>query len=243
MATTPAYFLNNPDVANAYKVNTYGLTPQEFADTHFALYGGGEQRAAPPIVEAITSGNLSTLPAYFKQNQDVSQGYLKNTYGLTPEDFAAAHYAKFGGPLEQRASPTVVTAITSGDLSSLPKYFQDNPDVATSYLNNTYGLTPQEFADTHYTKFGQYEQRISPTGAPAIIPPATTTTTAVPVGQFRELFPAFSESKRLAGEMVANRPSMESIISMLQGQGQQTPATVAGQATPSLSNVLNTISR
>lgn len=68
-------------------------------------------------------------------------------------------------------------------------------------------------------------------------PPTQTAT----VGQFRELFPAFSESQRLAGEMVANRPSMESIIAMLQGQGQQAP--VVGQATPSLSNVMNTISK
>jgi len=73
---------------------------------------------------------------------------------------------------------------------------------------------------------------LNPTGIP---------TTTTPVGQFRELFPAFSESKRLAGEMVANRPSMESIIAMLQGQGQQAP--VAGQATPTLSNVMNTISK
>jgi len=73
---------------------------------------------------------------------------------------------------------------------------------------------------------------LNPTGIP---------TTTTPVGQFRELFPAFSESKRLAGEMVTNRPSLASIITMLQGQGQQTP--VAGQATPSLSNVLNTISK
>jgi len=75
---------------------------------------------------------------------------------------------------------------------------------------------------------------LNPTGIP---------TTTTPVGQFRELFPAFSESKRLAGEMVANRPTMASIITMLQGQGQQAPVTVAGQATPSLSNVLNTISK
>ena len=71
---------------------------------------------------------------------------------------------------------------------------------------------------------------LNPTGIP---------TTTTPVGQFRELFPAFSESQRLAKEMVANRPSMDSIIAMLQGQGQQAPA---GQAT-TLSNVMNTISK
>jgi hypothetical protein len=36
-----------------------------------------------------------------------------------------------------------------------------------------------------------------------------------PVGQFRELFPSFAESKRLAGEMVANRPTTQSIVNMI----------------------------
>lgn len=40
---------------------------------------------------------------------------------------------------------------------------------------------------------------------------------AAPVGQFRELFPSFAESKRLAGEMVAGRPTTQSIVDMIQG--------------------------
>jgi hypothetical protein len=40
---------------------------------------------------------------------------------------------------------------------------------------------------------------------------------AVTAGQFRDLFPSFGESKRLAGELVANRPTTSSIINMIQG--------------------------
>lgn len=62
--------------------------------------------------------------------------------------------------------------------------------------------------------------------------PVTTTTTTTPTftfdpakisqqnitaGQMRELFPSFAESKRLAGELVASRPSTQSIIKMIQG--------------------------
>lgn len=49
------------------------------------------------------------------------------------------------------------------------------------------------------------------------ITPVTPTSPAVTAGQFRELFPSFAESKRLAGEMVANRPSTQSIVNMIQG--------------------------
>ena len=63
------------------------------------------------------------------------------------------------------------------------------------------------------------------------VTPVTTTTTTptftfdpakinqptVTAGQMRELFPSFAESKRLAGELVASRPSTQSIINMIQG--------------------------
>lgn len=241
------YFEKNPDVAASYAQNTYGLTPEQFANTHYQLYGKAEQRAAPTtianVVNTIGSNTANTantttaaLPAYFAQNPDVAAAYKVNTYGLTPEQYAAEHYKLYGGK-EQRANPTAVTAITTGNLTSLPKYFQDNPDVAKSYLLNTYGLTPEQFAAKHFELYGQKEQRIAPVGTTTgvvtggvvggtpIVPPT------VPVGQFRELFPSFAESKRLAGQMVANRPSTQSIINMIQGQ-TGTPTTPINNALP-----------
>jgi len=43
-------------------------------------------------------------------------------------------------------------------------YFSANPDVAASYAENAYGMTPQQFADFHYENYGRNEQR-SPTGS------------------------------------------------------------------------------
>ena len=188
MATLPAYFAQNPDVAAEYEKETYGLTPQEFADTHYRLYGGQEQRAAPPVVQAVTSGNLSTLPTYFQQNPDVAESYLENTYGLTPQQFAAEHYARYGQN-EQRVSPTGAAAViqtktggttltgtktgqtttgqtTTGTAGSSLPYFQLNPDVAAAYLTNNYGMTPEQFAAAHYAKYGQFEQRSAPSTSP-----------------------------------------------------------------------------
>ena len=240
-----AYFNKNPDVAQAYQENTYGLTPDQFASTHYQLYGQTEQRAAPTTIANVintigsntaTTANTATaantanttvaLPAYFAQNPDVAAAYKVNTYGLTPEQYAAEHYKLYGGK-EQRANPTAVTAITTGNLTSLPKYFQDNPDVAKSYLLNTYGLTPEQFAAKHFELYGQKEQRVAPVGPTTgvvtggvtggVVGGTPIAPPTVQVGQFRELFPSFAESKRLAGEMVTNRPSTQSIIDMIQG--------------------------
>jgi hypothetical protein len=40
-------------------------------------------------------------------------------------------------------------------------YFQANPDVAESYKQNNYGMTPAEFATAHYNKYGSDEGRVS----------------------------------------------------------------------------------
>lgn len=47
--------------------------------------------------------------------------------------------------------------------------------------------------------------------------PAKINQPNITAGQLRELFPSFAESKRLAGAMVAGRPSTQSIINMIQG--------------------------
>ena len=59
--------------------------------------------------------------------------------------------------------------------------------------------------------------------------PAKVNQPTVTAGQMRELFPSFAESKRLAGQLVANRPSTQSIVNMIQGVTPTTrpTATVA----------------
>lgn len=60
-----------------------------------------------------------------------------------------------------------VTGVSTGDIvartaASLP-YFTANPDVAAAYAENNYGMTPEQFAATHYQIFGANEQRAAPT--------------------------------------------------------------------------------
>jgi hypothetical protein len=65
---------------------------------------------------------------------------------------------------------------------------------------------------------------VPPAVIPATFDPAKIAQPNITAGQMRELFPSFAESKRLAGEMVANRPSTSSIINMIQG-GSLNPTT------------------
>lgn len=67
------------------------------------------------------------------------------------------------------------------------------------------------------TKIGTVTGTVPTTTAPATFDPAKINQQTVTAGQMRELFPSFAESKRLAGELVKNRPSTQSIVDMIQG--------------------------
>ena len=53
------YFSANPDVAQSFASNNYGMTPQAFADFHYQNYGQYENRQLSP--NAITSAQLKSL--------------------------------------------------------------------------------------------------------------------------------------------------------------------------------------
>lgn len=62
MADASSYFAANPDVAAAFSQNSYGLTPDQFASTHYSLYGANEQRAAPTETPAAPVASTPSLP-------------------------------------------------------------------------------------------------------------------------------------------------------------------------------------
>jgi hypothetical protein len=55
------------------------------------------------------------------------------------------------------ASTGLITGAPTAD-----KYFSANPDVAAAFQQNSYGLTGDQFAQVHFNKYGQYEDRAAP---------------------------------------------------------------------------------
>ena len=92
-----------------------------------------------------------------------------------PVDLGNGTYRTYGGTIIDSQGRPVTQATTPAPVTppppTTPAYFLANPDVAAEYAKNSYGLTPEQYANTHYANYGQYEQRASTTGAPAIIKP------------------------------------------------------------------------
>ena len=97
ITATNQYFAANPDVAAAYAVNSYGMTPEQFAQTHYTNSGQSEGRASP----LTTTSNSN---AYLLANPDVAAEYARNSYGMTPAELVAYHSTTYGNA-EQRATP------------------------------------------------------------------------------------------------------------------------------------------
>lgn len=72
-----------------------------------------------------------------------------------------ASLAALSGGLLGTPSQTTVNAAPAKNIVN--SYFQQNPDVAAAYAQNSYGMTPDQFAATHYQRYGAAEQRAAPT--------------------------------------------------------------------------------
>jgi hypothetical protein len=119
--------------------------------------------------------------AYFNANPDVAAAFAKDSYGMNADQFAATHSQKFG-VAEGRvaASPAVMPAAPLAQPTSTPqatvsprtagptqesaasKYFAQNRDVTSAFGAENYGLSGDEFALTHFNKFGRAEGRAWP---------------------------------------------------------------------------------
>ena len=93
---------------------------QQFGDTVDPSEVATFQRA---VADNVAKGVESTATAtnynpYFTANPDVAAEYLKNTQGMTPEQFAAYHYNTYGKN-EGRAAPTGGTTTTSSPVEGV----------------------------------------------------------------------------------------------------------------------------
>ena len=92
-------------------------------------------------------------------------------FKITPQQFARAIGAN---------ADTTAQIVNLYNTTPSIKYFVDNPDVALSYAENPYELSPADFAAFHYNNYGYKEQRVPPTGVAVKTPTTTAPPTTVP---------------------------------------------------------------
>jgi len=214
---------------------TYGITPAQVQATFATLPAGNDRTYVPDYTEAqtttINNAIASTDPiarAYglAEQTGDYGQiaALIKNIpaptllskYGLTNKDIS---YIYSRPTVTDPLSTAYINAEKTGDYTTVANLLKG---ISADQLKATYNLNQNDINYIASRKGIAGTLPANWAGMP-IKQVGTDTTTitgapvqqAAPVGQFRELFPSFAESKRLAGEMVAGRPTTQSIVNMI----------------------------
>jgi alkylated DNA repair dioxygenase AlkB len=241
-----AGLLDTPTAQTAQTAQTY--TPAETA--LYNAYRSGDYAAAN---RAIQSGNLTSAQVQSKFGlSDADMAWMANNAGIkfyspttttvtgtgtvtpTANVVNADGSVTVGNKTYSAAEAALYNAYRAGNMAEFNRLTALNK-FTLSDIQSKFGLTD---ADMNWIKNNAGGQFYSPTGT--VIPTGITgiintiagnqnqvATQTAPVGQFRELFPSFAESKRLAGQVVANRPTTESIISMINSNAAR-PVTVGG---------------
>ena len=229
--------------------SAYGITPAQVQATFATLPAGNDRTAVPDYTPAqtttINNAIASTDPiaqAWGRAEQTGDYGQiaelvkgipaptLLSKYGLTNKDIS---YIYSRPTVTDPLSTAWINAEKTGDYTGIAGLLNG---ISADQLKSTYNLGQ---ADIDYIASRNGIAGKLPanwTGMP--IKQVGTGTTAItgvpvqqtaPVGQFRELFPSFAESKRLAGEMVAARPTTQSIVNMI--SNPQNPALTSAWQT------------
>ena len=215
--------------------SAYGITPAQVQATFATLPAGNDRTAVPDYTPAqtatINNAIASTDPiaqAWGRAEQTGDYGQiaelvkgipaptLLSKYGLTNKDIS---YIYSRPTVTDPLSTAWINAEKTGDYTGISSLLNG---ISADQLKSTYNLGQ---ADIDYiASRNGIAGKLPANWTGMTIKQVGTGTTAVtgvpvqqtaPVGQFRELFPSFAESKRLAGEMVANRPTTQSIVNMI----------------------------
>ena len=142
-ASTPDAFQRNFQTA----VSDYlGKNPQDQYSTYVADYLAGEETrkaTAEDLNKAF--GAEGGAAAYFNQNPDVAEAYAKDSMGMSPKDFAEAHYNQYGSK-ENR------TDLNTSKILSGFKYAND-AGLTEASMKKTLG---EDVFNTYKTGFADY---------------------------------------------------------------------------------------
>lgn len=223
---------------------TYGITPAQVQATFATLPTGNDRTYVPDYTPAQTAiinnaiaSNDPIAQAYGRAEQTGDYGQiaeliknipaptLLSKYGLTNQDIS---YIYSRPTVTDPLSTAYINAEKTGDYSVVGDLLKG---ITADQLKSTYNLNQADidYIGSRTGIAGKLPANWS--GMPVKQVGGTTAITGTPinqtapVGQFRELFPSFAESKRLAGQMVANRPTTESIISMINSNAAR-PVTI-----------------
>lgn len=164
-----SYLAANPgltDAAIAAAMNEFKVTPAQMAAATGLNVADVQSRydAVQPAAGALQQATVDPIEQLYTQyagrgSDPGGLDYWRNQFGA---DVDANEAAIFQRAVAENVAKGVESTATGANYNP---YFAANPDVAAEYMRNTQGMTPDQFAQTHYQMFGVNEGRVAPAGA------------------------------------------------------------------------------
>ena len=157
-----AYYAGNETYENIFnsvvsELDALGLSSMSESQQQLAV--GNKSLAELQKLYAITESTYSSLSTQY-ENQLKELSTARDDLLLQENSLS-----------ELKGISTILSELPAeigARISKSGNYFSDNPDVAAAYQQDSYGLSAEDFAYTHYMKYGKYEQRNLPSFATGI---------------------------------------------------------------------------
>ena len=203
-----------------------------YSPAEVAAYNAYRAGDIAGVNRAVQAGNLTKAQVQSSFGlSDADMNWMANNAGVkffTPTTTTVAGGTTVGNKTYTQAETDLYNAYRAGDIATVNRLLAANKWTGAD-IKSKFGLTDADISWITNNAGGKF---YSPTGA--VTETGTGTGTGVaggqtPAGQFRELFPSCAESKRLATQAIAARPTTQSIVNMI--SNPQNPAlTSAWQA-------------
>lgn len=207
---------NASDAVIAANMENYGVSPEQMAQATGLNAADVQSRytAAQPLADVYQSFQTGDVAGTQKLLNDIGIStsdlmstfnlgypdidYLRSTgYQITPTDFEVQNWL----------------ALNPGATDAEIRTAMDKYGVTTNQMSNVTGI-PLTDVQTRYDAAFTPKKTVTIDDLTSVISPTYQSYTGA---AFRDLFPSFAKSQQLAAQRIANQPTTQQIVDMIQG--------------------------
>ena len=149
------YFMQNPDVADAFRTNNFGMSADDFARQHFEKFGRDEGRYFRGLSQPrVTRANPMNTTKGASRN---ALEYLAGEAPLAPQAGNTQYQPPSLAGIDKLVARTAETVAPDAFAES---YLNRYPDVYLAFKKDPMGMDVNEFVRQHYMTYGQKEGRV-----------------------------------------------------------------------------------
>ncbi len=149
------YFMQNPDVADGFRNNNFGMSADDFARQHFEKFGRNEGRYFRGLSQPrVTRANPMNT------TKGASRNALEYLAGEAPLAAPAANQQYQQPDLSDMSKLLKRTAEEVKPDSFAQSYVDRYPDIYLAFQKDPMGMDINEFVRQHYVNYGKAEGRV-----------------------------------------------------------------------------------